>query len=171
MEITFAAMAIPLNIDWRQILLHLFNFAILTGGLYFLLYSPIKKFIEKREEYYRTLDDEAKEKLASAEVVERKAKECLEKADQKIAEERIQAQAAIRAQLQNQWTEAQKKADQLIAEAKKAAEAEKQAILLSADREVLAITKTSTAKLLHSDTQDAYEDFLAIAERDADDGT
>lgn len=31
-------MNIPLNIDWQQILLHLFNFAILAGGLYLLLY-------------------------------------------------------------------------------------------------------------------------------------
>ena len=36
-------MGIPLNIDWHQILLHLFNFLILVGGLYFLLYNPIRK--------------------------------------------------------------------------------------------------------------------------------
>lgn len=35
-------MNIPLNIDWQQILLHLFNFAILVGGLYLLLYNPVK---------------------------------------------------------------------------------------------------------------------------------
>ena len=33
-------MNIPLNIDWQQILLHLFNFVILAGGLYFILYKP-----------------------------------------------------------------------------------------------------------------------------------
>ena len=31
---------IPLNIDWQQILLHLFNFTILFGALYILLYKP-----------------------------------------------------------------------------------------------------------------------------------
>ena len=50
-------MGIPLNIDWQQILLHVFNFVILVGGLYFLLYNPIRKFIAKREEHYRKLDD------------------------------------------------------------------------------------------------------------------
>ena len=39
----------PLNIDWQQILLHLLNFAILAGGLYFLLYAPVKSFMAKRE--------------------------------------------------------------------------------------------------------------------------
>lgn len=43
----------PLNIDWQQILLHWMNLAILTGGLYFLLYKPVKQFMEKREAHYR----------------------------------------------------------------------------------------------------------------------
>ena len=38
----------PLNIDWQQILLHWMNLAILTGGLYVLLYKPVKEFIAKR---------------------------------------------------------------------------------------------------------------------------
>ena len=29
----------PLNIDFQQVLLHLFNFVILGGGLYFLLWT------------------------------------------------------------------------------------------------------------------------------------
>ena len=33
-------MGVPLNIDWQQILLHLFNFIILFGILYFFLYKP-----------------------------------------------------------------------------------------------------------------------------------
>ena len=38
-------MNIPLNIDWQQILLHFFNFSILVGGLYLLLFKPVKSFI------------------------------------------------------------------------------------------------------------------------------
>ena len=45
-------MGVPLNIDWQQILLHLLNFSILAGGLYFLLYNPVKKFIAGREVRY-----------------------------------------------------------------------------------------------------------------------
>ncbi len=37
-------MGIPLNIDWQQILLHIFNLLILVGGLYLLLYKPVKDF-------------------------------------------------------------------------------------------------------------------------------
>ena len=46
-------MGIPLNVDWQQILLHLFNFIILFGGLWLLLYKPVKNFMAKREAYYR----------------------------------------------------------------------------------------------------------------------
>lgn len=46
-------MGIPLNVDWQQILLHLFNFIILFGGLWLLLYKPVKDFMAKREAYSR----------------------------------------------------------------------------------------------------------------------
>ena len=50
-------MNIPLNIDWQQIILHLLNFAILAGGLYFLLYHPVRKFMDQREEHYRQMEN------------------------------------------------------------------------------------------------------------------
>ena len=53
-------MGVPLNIDWQQILLHLFNFLILFGGLYLLLYRPVKAFMDKRTAYYADMDAEAK---------------------------------------------------------------------------------------------------------------
>ena len=54
---------IPLNIDWQQILLHALNFVILVGGLYFLLYKPVKKFMAQREAHYRDMDEKAKQTL------------------------------------------------------------------------------------------------------------
>ena len=54
-------MNIPLNIDWQQILLHLFNFTILAGGLYLLLYRPVKEFMKKRDAYYQGINDQAEQ--------------------------------------------------------------------------------------------------------------
>ena len=62
-------MNIPLNIDYQQILLHWMNLAILTGGLYFLLFKPVKQFMQKREAYYKDLDAQADAKLAEAEQI------------------------------------------------------------------------------------------------------
>ena len=82
---------IPLNIDWRQILLHLLNLVILFLILYFLLYNPVKKFMEKRKKYYEDRDAESNAKLAAA--TERKAKydELLGKADEEESAEVLRA--------------------------------------------------------------------------------
>ena len=59
-------MNLPLNIDIQQILLHMLNFVILFAVLYFLLYKPVKKFIDDREAEYKKAADEAKGKLEKA---------------------------------------------------------------------------------------------------------
>lgn len=89
---------IPLNIDWRQILLHLLNLVILFLILYFLLYNPVKKFMEKRKKYYEDRDAESNAKLAAA--TERKAKydELLGKADEEIENKKRAAIADARAE-------------------------------------------------------------------------
>ena len=58
---------VPLNIDWQQILLHLFNFTILFGALYILLYKPVRDFMAKRTAYYADMDTRAEDALKAAE--------------------------------------------------------------------------------------------------------
>ena len=58
---------LPLNINLTQIFLHLLNFLILFAILYFLLYKPVKNFMEKREKTYRDMDDEARDNLRVSE--------------------------------------------------------------------------------------------------------
>lgn len=157
----------PLNIDWQQILLHLFNLVLLAGGLYFLLYSPIKKFVTKREEYYKLLNDEAMSKLESAKSFEAKANERFENVDAEIAEKRNEAEAEIEEYKEQKIKEAKKAADEIVAEARDIANAEKQAILDSADREIIDIAKAAAAKMLCESTNAAYEQFLSIAERNS----
>ena len=60
-------MNLPLNIDLQQIFLHMLNFVILAGGLYFILYSPVKKFMDQREAHYAEMDQAAADKLAEVE--------------------------------------------------------------------------------------------------------
>lgn len=80
---------IPLNIDWRQILLHLLNLVILFLILYFLLYKPVKNFMDKRKKYYEEQDERSKAALAAAEKQKAQYGEILGKAD-KQAEEKKQ---------------------------------------------------------------------------------
>ena len=52
-------MNLPLNINLQQIFLHMLNFVILTGGLYFILYNPVKKFMDQRTAHYAEMDKAA----------------------------------------------------------------------------------------------------------------
>ena len=89
---------IPLNIDWRQILLHLLNLAILFLILYFLLYNPVKKFMDKRKKYYEDQDAEAKAKLEAADRNKATYEELLGKADEEILIKKRTAIADARAE-------------------------------------------------------------------------
>ena len=99
-------MNIPLNVDWQQILLHWMNLAILTGGLYFLLYKPVKGFIAKREEHYRQLDEQAAQKLAEAERVHAEYQAKLDGAEDEIHQARAKAQAAVQQSVEEQMAQA-----------------------------------------------------------------
>ena len=48
----------PLNINLQQILLHALNFVILFGAMYFLLYKPVKSFMDSRKAHYEKMDED-----------------------------------------------------------------------------------------------------------------
>ncbi len=102
-------MSLPLNIDWQQILLHAFNLVLLFGGLYLLLYKPVKKFMDERTAKYKALDTEINEKLASANDANAEAQEKLKSAEIKIENDLAQAR-----------TDAENEAEKIIKEAKEA---------------------------------------------------
>ena len=51
----------PLNIDLLQILLHMLNFVILAGGLSFLLFKPVRRFLEQRREQFAEAEKKNRE--------------------------------------------------------------------------------------------------------------
>ena len=122
---------VPLNIDWRQILLHLLNLVILFAILYFLLYNPVKKFMEKRRKYYDDMDASAKSALATANEKKAEYEDLLKKADGEIEEKKRTAIKEARAESEKILKSAEeesaailKKAGARAEEIKKRAEAE-----------------------------------------------
>ena len=85
---------VPLNLDWQQILLHLMNFVILFAILYFLLYKPVRNFMDKRKAAYQEMDDQANQNKQEAEELKAQYEQQLASADAEIAEKK---QAAITA--------------------------------------------------------------------------
>ena len=158
-------MNIPLNIDWQQILLHLLNFSILAGGLYILLYKPVKNFMEQREKHYQDMEAQAAAKLKDADNLQKSYAEKLKTADAQIHQKHEIAQQEIAASTNRQLAEAKKQADKILADAKAASVREKEKIMASAQQELMDMAMTATEKLLLSQN-DIYDQFLDIAEKE-----
>ena len=157
-------MSLPLNINWQQILLHLFNFVILGGGLYFLLYQPVKKFMDQRQEHYSALDQQATEKLAQAEQLKQTYESQLNAAQQQIDAERAELFAQTQADSHRLLEQAQQQAQQIVSDARDKACKEKQKILDDAQTEIANLAATATQKLLLDSEKTAFDQFLQAAE-------
>lgn len=159
-------MNIPLNIDWQQIFLHLLNFAILAAGLYFLLYKPVKDFMDKRQEHYRLLELNAKEKLSEADKRKADYDELLQNADTEMKNKMSEAMRSAEEFRLAEEQQAKQKAEKIIQEARKEAERERYKIVDGAKKEVAEMVTMAAEKLLiNSTVSDNYEQFLEEAER------
>lgn len=160
-------MSIPLNIDWQQILLHLFNFAILGGGLYLLLYRPVKQFMERRQTHYEELYRQAEQDRARAERLREEYQARLDQADAAIAQRRADAEKELNALLSQRIDEAKQQAEEILAKAREGADREEREMVSKASRELVGIAVTAAEKIALGAEGDPYEQFLNLAERRA----
>ena len=158
-------MNIPLNIDWQQILLHMMNFAILAGGLYFLLYKPVKDFMEKRKAYYSGLEDAAKKRMSEAEELKAQYQEQIEKARESIEEERAKAEKENEELKRQQIAEAKKQAERIILTARAEAERDSEKALHDSQEAMKELVAAATEKLLMKNDDAAIDMFLENVER------
>lgn len=160
----------PLNINIQQILLHLLNFTILAGGLYILLYGPVKKFMDAREEHYRKLDDEAEEKLNAAKAAEAEYAEKIALAKKEIAALRAESDKKAQAAADEKIEAAVKESREIIKKARESAEYEKSKIIADANREIESLVSEAVDKMIATKTGDSIEDFLdSVREVNEDD--
>ena len=150
----------PLNIDWQQILLHWMNLVILTGGLYFLLYKPVKQFMEKREAYYRDLEEQTAGKLREAEELKAAYQAKLEGAEDEIRQARAKAQTQIRQSIEEQ----QAKAEQIVVKAQAEAANARERLLQDCQREIRELTAKAVKKLTVKADKNLFDQFLDLAE-------
>ncbi len=157
-----------LGIDFLQVLLHAFNVIILFGGLYILLYSPVKKFMAKREAYYASLDSDAKRIMSDAENMRSEYEAKLAGVDDEIAAKRKKASAELEEARRLRNEEAAEEAAKIIAEAKEDADKKREAIIADARLEISAMINDAADKLMLASSEDEiYNAFLADAERSA----
>ena len=141
-------MSLPLNIDWQQILLHAFNLILLFGGLYLLLYKPVKKFMDDRTEKYKAISDEADKKLALANTANAEAEEKLKAAQKQIEEDLLKAHKDAQDEADKIINEAKETKKRIISDAEIAALNEKDRMIKEAREEIAELAVKAAEKVL-----------------------
>ena len=108
---------LPLGLDGIKILLHLLNFLLLLGGVTFLVYKPVKKFIEKRQNEIIQQYENNERAKAEAEKLHSEYLEKLAKAESEIMIQRSEAERANHTIKENAVSEASQKAEEIISRA------------------------------------------------------
>lgn len=160
----------PLNIDWQQILLHLLNFTLLAGGLYFLLYKPVKKFMGNRLSQYGAREAETVKIETEVEALKKKYEQMIREAEEEIRTLREKASEDLEAEKRTQLAEARAEARKIISTAMKTAEIRSQKVLEDAHEEIRSLAIGMVEKLVMESSGDALDQFLTAAETEGQHG-
>ena len=157
-------MTLPLNIDWQQILLHALNLVLLTGGLYILVFKPVKHFMDQRTQAYQDMQKDAAEKQAQAEQMRSDYELRLQQADSEIQQRRQSALDQAEQEASALLDSARSQASKLLSEARENAAREEQQIVKSAQDEITRLSVEATHKLMDCPLSQVYDQFLDGAE-------
>lgn len=150
----------PLNIDWQQILLHLFNFLILTLGLYWFLYAPIRKFMEERETFYKSRELESEDKLREAQTLLDTHKSQLQDVQQEMQAYKDKVMKETQDQVHKRLDQAKLQEEQILQDARQDANRQKQLILKDAKQEIRDFALEATRRISSGNEEDMFDDFL-----------
>ncbi len=140
---------LPLNINIQQIFLHMLNFVILAGGLYFILYKPVKAFMDKRTAYYREMSDAAAEKKAEAEKTEKQYTDKINAAEEEISALRAKAARDAEEIIKDARADAEEESRKILEDAHEKALKEKERIVEDAKKDIIELVLAAERKLLH----------------------
>lgn len=106
-----AAEGLPLGLNFLEVLIHLFNLAVLMTGMGLLLYKPIKKFMKKRAEEYQKAEEESRKIREEADEMKNEYKSILGGAKHEASQIVQDAVVSAEKQAENIIEDAKKKAD------------------------------------------------------------
>ncbi len=137
-------------VDWKILLVNIFNFTVLVIALSYLLYGPVIKLLDERRKKIEQGLKKAEEAEQEMQRVKSEEKEILAKAQSKAQETVSQAQELAKKEKEEILQEAQSKALTTVAMAKRQAEEEKKAIMQEAKEELAKEAVLLAEKILKS---------------------
>ncbi|MCQ2554341.1 MAG: ATP synthase F0 subunit B [Clostridia bacterium] len=154
-------MNIPLNINLQQILLHLLNFMILFTALYFILYKPVKDFMNNRQAAIREKEEQAAETLLEAEKSRKEAEERVKALEDELKVMKAKAHAESVEEAIKVKQNAEQDAEAILNRARASANIEKERILESAKGDIEEMVTSATEKILREKTtSEVFDEFL-----------
>ena len=148
----------PLNINFQQIFRHLFNFVILGGGLYLLLYKPVVDFMNKREQYFSNLEKETQQALEQAKEKEAQYNEKLNQFNDEMAIKKVEAIKECEKLVDARIQSAKEEASHILEDAHIKAKMHHDKMVEQAKEEITDLA-LDTAKKMMTD-QDIYSQFV-----------
>ena len=154
----------PLNIDIQQILLHMFNLVLLFAISYFLLYSPIKKFMEERKKHYEDMETEARENIKKSEELKALYEEKISGSDAEIEKRHDEIVSEAYKRRDALLERAHKEADEIVDKAKKEGEYARKKSVEEAKQEIEDYVTKAAEKIVNE--ADPYKSFEVSAKKE-----
>lgn len=152
--------ALPLNIDWQQILLHLLNFLILAVVLGLFVYKPVKKFLDARKKRFEDREKDIAEKKKNAEDMQSEYERRLHGVDDEIEHKRETARREAEESAKRTTDAADMQAAEILSRAHSGAEAQKRKLVSEAGADISAMVVTATEKLLAASQSEETDSAL-----------
>lgn len=152
--------SMPLGLDPLEVLLHLLNLAILVVAVRFLLYKPIKKFMDARKEAYKKEAEEGKKQMEEGLKLKEEGLQLIEKAQDDAVRLSEEATASALLQAEEIRLEAEKEAKLILENARKDAEAYQREQKEELGREVGELAMQMASKILEREVTFADNDAV-----------
>ena len=144
----------------------MFNLIILGFGLYLLLYKPVKAFMDKREAYYKDLDDSANKKNEDANKLLKEYQDKLVKADEEIKDKKNIAMKELDDKVNSELNKAKEDAKRIVEDAKAQGQKKHDELVESANKDICDLAIKATSKLVDKTLDDSYDEFLKSVKKD-----
>ena len=144
----------------------MFNLIILGFGLYYILYKPVKAFMDKREAYYKDLDDSANKKNEDANKLLKEYQDKLVKADEEIKDKKNIAMKELDDKVNSELNKAKEDAKRIVEDAKAQGQKKHDELVESANKDICDLAIKATSKLVDKTLDDSYDEFLLAVKKE-----
>ncbi|MBQ9369669.1 MAG: ATP synthase F0 subunit B [Clostridia bacterium] len=155
-----------LGLSLTKVLLHLLNFAILFTCLWLILYKPVKKAVQERQDRIAKQRQEAEENLNAAKSAREESERRLGAIDEEIAEKRRASDAAATAAYEETVGRAEERAAVIIHDAEVRAEQETQRAIEEAKDEIKDVAVSLAENIIGSHIDEVDDEMIETAIKD-----